>query len=161
MESSEYTLERVEVDFVEFLREEIATAIPTMEERGYPYRIEIGDGPVAAAIDPKEMSRVLQNLFSNAMKYNPPGTRIDIDLKEGEGELVLTFADNGVGMPAEVAANVFRSFYRAEASRNSETGGTGLGLTIVDRVIRAHGGSIDLASEEGGGSIFTLRLPRV
>ncbi len=161
MESSEYTLDRTELDFAEFLREEIAAAIPVLEERGYPYRITIADDPALASVDPKEMSRVLQNLFSNAIKYNPPGTEISIELKKGEGDLILTFADHGVGMPSEVVTHVFHSFYRAEGSRNSETGGTGLGLTIVDRVIRAHGGSITLASQEGRGSTFTLRIPRV
>lgn len=103
------------------------------------------------------------NLLDNAVKYSPPGTSIEVQLKlvngEGSRQLNLAIKDQGPGIPAAEADRVFDRFYRLDESRARETGGAGLGLAIAKWSIEAHGGQILLDSSPGNGSAFNIRLP--
>ncbi|MEA2932791.1 MAG: two-component system, OmpR family, sensor histidine kinase SenX3, partial [Actinomycetota bacterium] len=77
-----------------------------------------------------------------------------------DGELVFRVSDQGIGIPSRDLERIFERFYRVDRARSRETGGTGLGLSIVRHVATNHGGAVDVASREGEGSTFTLRLPR-
>ena len=100
------------------------------------------------------MRRVIQNLISNTLRHTPKGTHIDIALSEETGKIVITYHDNGGGIPADIEDSLFNPFVRADMSRHTE--GTGLGLAIVKEIITAHGGTIHLSRHEGCTFVITL-----
>jgi PAS domain S-box-containing protein len=107
--------------------------------------------------DEKLLRHILTNLISNAVKYSAPGTPVEFKVRRENGEAVFEVADNGRGIPPEDQARLFEAFHRA---RNvGQVPGTGLGLVIVKRGVEMHGGKIIVASEEGRGTRFTVRLP--
>jgi len=114
--------------------------------------------PVIADVD--ALVTALVNLLDNALKYTPPEKRIVVHVyRDGTDSVIVAVGDNGIGIPAREQRRIFRRFYRVDQRLTRETGGVGLGLSIVELIVRAHGGTIDVSSESGRGSTFTLRLP--
>jgi two-component system sensor histidine kinase BaeS len=110
--------------------------------------------------DPVRLRQAIGNLLSNAIRHTPAGGRVTVTTRtEGEAQ-VIDVADTGPGLSAAEQAMVFERFWRVEKSRSRQTGGSGLGLSIVRKLIEAHGGTASVRSEPGAGSTFTLRLPR-
>ncbi|WP_107422301.1 sensor histidine kinase [Streptomyces lushanensis] len=111
--------------------------------------------------DPVRLRQAVSNLVSNAVRHTPPGGTVTLrsHLTDSGDEVVLEVSDTGSGIPADDIPHVFDRFWRAEKSRNRSTGGSGLGLAIVLKLAEAHGGTAGVASTEGQGSVFTLRLP--
>jgi signal transduction histidine kinase len=107
---------------------------------------------------PTALKRCVRNLLENAVKY---GRRAAVDVQDGAAALRILVRDQGPGLPPEELERVFEPFYRAEASRNRETGGTGLGLTIARSVAEMHGGRLTLHNRPEGGLEARLVLPRV
>lgn len=110
--------------------------------------------------DRDRISQVIINLVSNAVKYTPDGGTIRITLSDSEDSAVFGISDNGTGIPEEELPFVFERFYRADKSRNRNTGGSGIGLAIVKSIITAHGGTVDVESRINEGSNFIFTLPR-
>ena len=112
--------------------------------------------------DPVRLGRVVANLLSNAVKYSPDGgeirVRVTRENRDGSAWAILTVQDHGIGIPSADLSKVFEGFHRA-GNVGGQIAGTGLGLTSARQVVELHGGTIDVASEEGVGSIFTVRLP--
>ncbi|MGW0704267.1 sensor histidine kinase [Streptomyces sp. NPDC002867] len=118
-----------------------------------------GAVPVLTA-DPVRLRQAVGNLVSNALRHTPAGGNVTLKAYEAEpGTVAVEVTDTGSGIPAEALPYVFDRFWRAEKSRNRRTGGSGLGLAIVRKLTEAHGGTVHVASTEGQGSTFTLRLP--
>jgi len=111
-------------------------------------------------VDSERMTQVIINLLTNAIKYTQPKGIINIEFSETDHEVVMDVVDNGSGIPKDELPYIFERFYRADKSRNRSTGGTGIGLTIVKSIVMAHGGSIEVHSEVGIGSTFTVILPK-
>jgi len=109
--------------------------------------------------DELRLHQMFLNLISNAIKYTPEGGRLEIGLKMVDGFAVIGINDSGIGIPEEHLAHIFDRFYRVDKARNRMDGGTGLGLAIVKWIVEAHGGSIQVSSEVGKGSSFSVRLP--
>jgi two-component system OmpR family sensor kinase len=111
--------------------------------------------------DEMRIHQVIANLLSNARAHTPAGTPISVTVKTTDSEVDVSVADEGPGLSAEDQKRIFERFYRADSSRvrNGEEG-SGLGLSIVDAVMRAHGGSVSVQSSPGDGATFTLRFPR-
>jgi two-component system OmpR family sensor kinase len=107
--------------------------------------------------DEAGLRQVLANLLRNAVVHTPAGTMIQVSVTRAEEEVVLVVADNGPGMPADVARNIFERFYRPDGSRSRT--GTGLGLAIVHSMVAAHHGLVTLQTEPGQGAQFTVILP--
>ena len=118
-----------------------------------PIRAEVrGDGG--------RLRQVLVNLVANALRFTPPGGHVDVTAAVApDGPVSVTVADTGPGISPEDLPHVFRRFYRADASRTRQTGGTGLGLAVADSLVRAHGGYLTVESVLGHGSTFTVTLP--
>lgn len=115
------------------------------------------DLPTVAA-DPSSMSEVLGNLIDNAIKYSNDGGTVEVKAYT-EGDFVRTdVIDSGIGMPNNVVGNLFHKFYRSHRSRET-VAGTGIGLYISKAVVESHGGSIEVKSEEGKGSTFSVLIP--
>jgi len=110
--------------------------------------------------DRDKISQVVVNLLSNALKYSPDGGTINITIEQEKDQVILKIRDTGIGIAAEDAPYIFERFYRADKSRNRETGGSGVGLTIVKAIIDAHGGRVTVDSRVGEGTEFTVMLPK-
>ena len=106
---------------------------------------------------PVALGRVFANLIDNAVKY---GGRARVALEAAPMQFVVTVEDNGAGIPDSEIERVFEPFYRIEASRNRETGGTGLGLAVVRSIVRGHGGEVTLTNRDAGGLRVTVTLPQ-
>jgi len=100
-------------------------------------------------------------LASNSLRYNPPGTTVSVSLTASDGRAAITFRDDGVGIPEELKADIFKPFVRVDSTRNPETGGSGLGLSIAQRIAQAHGGELTLLSDGSQGSAFLVVLPTI
>jgi len=115
--------------------------------------------PALCAANPDQIAQIAMNLLTNAIKYCPQGTEVIVATRVTAGKAVLTVADNGPGIAPEHLPHLFERFYRTDASRNRASGGAGLGLAICRRIAEAHGGSLEVTSKVGKGSIFTLTIP--
>jgi two-component system phosphate regulon sensor histidine kinase PhoR len=109
--------------------------------------------------DANRLRQVLQNLLDNAVQYTPCGGRIDVSLARTGGDVVITVADTGIGVPEAEQSRIFERFYRVDAARSREAGGTGLGLSISRHIVEAHGGRIWVESAVGQGSRFHFSIP--
>jgi two-component system phosphate regulon sensor histidine kinase PhoR len=109
----------------------------------------------------QRLEQVFTNLLENALKYTPSGGRVSVYVRVNAAQVSVDIEDTGIGIPAASLPRVFERFYRVDRSRSREMGGTGLGLAIVKHVMRAHGGTVEVKSEEGRGSTFTITMPRM
>ncbi len=109
--------------------------------------------------DREKLHQVMLNLLSNACKYSPPGTIITIDAKAGEGEIIFSVQDEGIGIPVDMREKVFEKFYRIDNSDRRMAGGTGLGLALVKDIISAHGGRVWIESNDPVGSRVMFTIP--
>jgi signal transduction histidine kinase len=112
-------------------------------------------------IDTHRISQVLLNLIDNAITHTPEGGTITISAVTFDKWLEIAVDDTGEGISAEDLPNVFERFYRVDKSRARATGGAGLGLAIAKSLVEAHGGKIEVRSQEGKGSRFSFTLPVV
>jgi len=110
--------------------------------------------------DPGSLQDVVQNLLDNAVRYTPEGGRVTVKAVPGNGGIVITVTDTGIGIPRAEQERIFERFYRVDAARSRDSGGTGLGLSIVKHLVEAHGGHVEVQSEVGIGSTFSVFLPR-
>lgn len=111
--------------------------------------------------DPSLLYSVWENLLSNAIKYNRENGTIDIELTELESQVEVSVRDTGIGLNAEEVERIFDRFYRADTSRDRSVEGTGLGLSIVKSIVNMHHGQVDLTSQKGNGTTFTVILPKM
>jgi signal transduction histidine kinase len=110
-------------------------------------------------VDGDAIEQAVLNLLTNAMKYSGESRRIDLGLRREDGNAVISVSDRGMGIRPSDRRRIFESFYRADSPAVEEVPGTGLGLTLVEHIVTAHGGSVELESNPGQGSTFILRLP--
>ncbi len=128
-------------------------------QAGVELCVEAAPGLPAVDVDSEQLLRALGNLVSNALRYTSAGQRVTLRAEPAPGGVALIVADTGRGIPAEHLPNIFERFYRADESRQRDTGGSGLGLAIVRSIVAAHGGQIAVASALGEGTTFTVTLP--
>ena len=115
--------------------------------------------PVVAEVDEVKITQVISNLVENAIKYNNVDGWVHVSLNADYKYFYIRVEDSGIGIPKEGQSRIFERFYRVDKARSRETGGTGLGLAIVKNIVLMHHGTINLYSEEGVGTTFTVRIP--
>lgn len=124
----------------------------------HPISVEV-DGEVTVTGDEMRLRQVISNLLSNARMHTPAGTPIDIRVRRMGSNVLIQVADAGPGLSAQHLERVFERFFRADPSRTRASGGSGLGLSIVAAIARAHGGDAHVESAEGGGATFSVLIP--
>ncbi len=150
-------LERESVDLSQLAVDAVADAHVAGPD--HEWSLELPDEPVVVTGDGPRLQQLLVNLLANARTHTPAGTSVTTSLADdGAGGAVLTVTDNGPGIPASLQPEIFERFARGDTSRSRRDGSTGLGLAIVSAVVKAHHGSIDVASGNGD-TVFTVRLP--
>lgn len=135
--------------------------VPTAEKRGLAFALESDLAPdevCRVRLSPTDAMLVLDNLLDNALAYTEKGS-VTLRLRREENLLVVEVVDTGIGIPLADQERVFERFYRVDTARSRELGGTGLGLSLVLHAVHRGDGTITLASTEGQGSTFTVRLP--
>jgi two-component system, OmpR family, sensor histidine kinase SenX3 len=110
--------------------------------------------------DETQLTSMFTNLVDNAVKYTPPGGRVEVVGGSEGSEIVVSIADTGIGIAEGKIPRIFERFYRVDKARSKATGGTGLGLSIVRHVAENHGGRVTVESTPNEGSTFTVSLPR-
>ena len=163
VEAGKLTLETGVVVLRENIARSVALVRPRAEAKGLELRIELDENlPQAVVGDDTRVIQVLNNLLSNAVKFTGKGSvtvRASASLVDGSGWLMISVLDSGIGMGQEQVARLFTPFAQGDASIARKYGGSGLGLTISKQLVEMMGGRIDLSSQAGLGSCFTVRLP--
>ncbi|WP_161878257.1 two-component system histidine kinase PnpS [Alkalibacterium sp. MB6] len=117
------------------------------------------EGSVEAEVDRDQFKQIALNLIGNAVSYTPEEGQVTVRIKKDKNEALILFEDNGIGIPADKQVRIFERFYRVDKARSRNSGGTGLGLSIVKWLVETSRGRIELESEEGKGSTFSVWLP--
>jgi two-component system, OmpR family, sensor histidine kinase MtrB len=156
IEAGELELNLEEVDLRKVAREVVELYAPTSP--AHQVMLEAPEQPVRVRADPLRLEQVVSNLVSNAIKYSPAGGLVEVVVGVEGGEAVLAVSDRGVGIPPEGIPDLFMPFRRREVTRELAPG-AGLGLSVVRRILMAHGGRIEVESVQGKGSTFRIRLP--
>lgn len=149
--------ERVRVDLKPVVDQVVAVCAPAAVAAGVAIEIRV---PAACAVrgDRTCLGVLVENLVTNAVKYNRQGGRVAISAESGGAEVLLSVSDTGIGIPEKCRALLFEEFFRVDGGR-ARSPGTGLGLSICRRIVAEMGGAIAVESEEGAGSTFRVRLP--
>jgi len=117
------------------------------------------DQPIVVAGDDTRLRQVVGNLMRNALVHTPPATPIEVAVTTEDSVARMSVTDHGPGLGPDQADRIFEPFYRADPSRSRDSGGAGLGLSIVNAVVAAHGGSVRVKETSGGGATFEVELP--
>lgn len=152
------TISRIHVrTFMQTITEEYTDKIKAAGLH-FQYKIRVSN-ELRIEADEAKLRRVLENLLNNAIYYNKPDGSILLTCDQRESQVLISVIDKGEGIAEEDLPKVFTKFYRAEKSRNRNSGGTGLGLTICQSIVQRHGGQIGVTSELGKGTAFSFFIP--
>jgi PAS domain S-box-containing protein len=133
---------------------------PLLDERRHRVALTLPEVPLCVEADPARLEQIIVNLLNNAAKYTPPGGTIHVTASGEDGELALRVRDTGVGIPKDMLPRIFDAFVQGDQTLAHTSGGLGLGLTLVHRLVELHRGRVEAHSEgPGRGSEFTIRLP--
>ena len=149
-------LKVTESDLVELCQSALKDARAASPKLTFEYQ---GPESLELSYDSDRIKQVLTNLLANAARFAPAGSTVTLDLQQQGGAALISVIDRGEGIPEALRTQVFERFYRADNSRNRETGGSGLGLAIAKSIVVAHGGKIWNEQTPGGGATFKFELP--
>jgi two-component system phosphate regulon sensor histidine kinase PhoR len=159
IESGEAPLQKVPVKVADVAARAAERLKSQADRAGLQIKLDIASGLPSVSADEARIEQVLVNLIHNAIKFTPPGGRVNISAKAEGDKLIVSVSDTGVGISEDDLPRVFERFYKADRARGG--GGTGLGLAIAKHVVEAHGGKIWVESVEGRGSTFSFTIPLV
>jgi signal transduction histidine kinase len=130
-----------------------------LEQSGFHLEVKVDRDLPQVVADRDAIEQAILNLLDNAIKYSGESREIELCLdREGDGAMIRV-VDHGIGIPQTEHKRIFERFYRVPSPENQRIAGAGLGLAIVDHIVKAHGGSLGVESRPGEGSVFTIRLP--
>ena len=153
-------MERQPASLSDLLSDTLESFTALATAKGVSLTGQAGAGVDPLAMDVQKIGRVLGNLIGNAIRHTPAGGLVRVQAMAAGRDVLVEVIDSGEGIPAASLGRVFDQFYRAEESRNRETGGAGLGLAIAKGIVAAHGGEIGVESAPGAGARFWFVLPR-
>jgi signal transduction histidine kinase len=146
-----------DVDLATLVSEVVSVYEDVAEDKQIELRTSI-DAGLTIPGDRDRLRQVLANLIDNAVKYTPSGGRVTVTAHADGSTARIEVADTGIGIAAHDLSRIWERLYRSDQSRAER--GLGLGLSLVRAIVRAHGGTVDVATEHGQGSTFTVSLPR-
>jgi signal transduction histidine kinase len=156
--SGQVRLELEQYDLAEQVRDDLELQRVLADAKSITLELR-GEGPLEVCADRAKMQQVIRNLLDNAIKFSHPGGRVIVLMAREPERACVSFRDEGVGIAREDLPCIFQPFRRGATRGTAGEKSTGLGLAIVRRIVQSHGGSIDVESEPGAGSTFTVRLP--
>jgi len=155
-ETGAMKLQMDNIDISELIKDTVELYAHVAEDKNVSLHASSPDDLFLSA-DANRMRQVMANLMDNAVKYTPSGGRIDLEAFQLDHQAVITVKDTGAGISSEDTPKIWNRLYRSDQSRSQR--GLGLGLSLVKAVVQAHNGRIEVSSEPGVGSLFTLYLP--
>lgn len=159
-DAGELTLQKERADLCVLVKECLDLYRHQAEAKEISLDLRLPAEPVECRIDTDRIRQVVTNVLDNAIKYTPEGKSILVELKRENGRVHLAISDTGIGIPAKDLPFVFDRFYRVDKSRSREKHSSGLGLSISKWIVEAHGGSIEIESQEGEGTRVNIWLVR-
>jgi signal transduction histidine kinase len=138
----------IELDLAAAVRAAIDLAAPSIDRAGLRLELQLPPS-IPARADPDRLAQVLANLFSNAVRYTPPGGVVTVRAERRPGDVLVSVANTGEGIPPDDVDRVFERFYRVEKSRDRARGGAGIGLAIVKQLVESVGGRVGAESRDG------------
>ena len=154
------TLQQEPLDLGTIVSNAAEVSRAAMEAHGHLLTVTVPDGPLPISGDAVRLAQVFENLLGNAAKYTPPGGRVTLTVEREGPQGIVRVRDSGIGIGPDVLPRIFDLFVQADTSLDRSEGGLGIGLTLVDRLTRMHGGSVEAFSDgPGSGSEFVVRLP--
>lgn len=159
LESGHMVLDKTLIHFQSFFADFFLLLEAEAESRNMELEIKIPADLAPCYADAKRLKQIVLNLVNNAFRYTPDGGKVILEARQEEKDFVFSVQDSGIGIAPEDVDHIFERFYRADRSRDRETGGSGLGLAITKGLVEAHGGEIRVESRLGEGSRFIVWLP--
>lgn len=161
LENGSVRLKIEPVDAVEFVGNIARSHMALLEDAGLTmtFANRTGVDSLDVELDRDTITQAVTNIISNAMRYTPAPGEVEVALDKADGEVLISVRDTGIGIAKEDIRNVFGRFWRAEESRNRVAGGLGVGLAVTKEIVDRHHGHIDVESEQGVGTTFTLHIP--
>jgi signal transduction histidine kinase len=154
------TLRFAPLDLEPIVQQAFSWARVAAANKGVTLSLQSAEHAVPVVGNADALLSVFGNLLSNAIRYTPSSGRVDVRLSYDDDSARVEVADTGPGMPEDVKARIFERFYRAPAARVMDSHGLGLGLSLVEQMVAAHRGNVEVESELGRGSLFRVTLPR-
>ncbi len=159
MDSKQLNMQFVHTDMKEVMNEICKKLAPLASKKGILFSLNMIEDEVILPIERDSLVEAIYNIADNSIKYTEEGGEVVIELSRDLGNVFVSVADSGIGIPKDSVQKIFDRFYRVDKARARDTGGTGLGLAIALDAVKLHGGYIEVNSEEGVGSKFTIVLP--
>jgi signal transduction histidine kinase len=130
-----------------------------LAQQGFRLRVDVDESLPALTADPDALEQALLNLIANAMKYSGDSREIALRLLRHDDAAAIEVVDGGIGIDAQHHERIFEKYYRVQSAETDRIPGAGLGLTLAQHAVAAHGGRLQVASVPGSGSTFTMRIP--
>jgi CheY-like chemotaxis protein len=160
--SGKVELRKQRAEIGELIRVAVETSMPLIELSKHRLTVTVPDDSMPVYVDPERISQVVSNLLNNAAKYTPPGGAIELHVSHNANEVIVSVADNGIGIAPQSIGSVFDLFRQVGQDFERSQGGLGIGLSLVRQLVELHGGSASAKSAgEGAGSTFTIRLAMI
>lgn len=159
VESGRFPIDITDAELCSVVSASVESARPGAAAAGVALVMEVPDEPVDVRGDSVRLGQAVDNLVSNALKFTPAGGSVTVSLRRDGDAAVVAVTDTGIGIPAVELSQLSQRFFRASTATRNAVPGVGLGLTITKAIVTAHGGRLDIASEEGVGTSISLRLP--
>jgi PAS domain S-box-containing protein len=154
-------LQKQHVDLSLIISSALEASRPAIESNAHELSVTLPDEPVYLDADITRLAQVVQNLLNNAAKYTPPGGKVALRVEASRGWVTIRVTDNGMGIPSEMLPRIFEMFMQVDRSLERTSGGLGIGLTLVQRLVELHSGRVEAISDGlGRGAEFVVRLPR-
>jgi signal transduction histidine kinase len=158
IQAGSFAIEPGKADLRQIVEHAIDVARPAAERHGVALQMRADAVPECEA-DAHRLGQVVDNLLTNAIKFSPDGGEVGVHLGRHNGSATIEVTDTGMGIPPEERDRLFERLYRAKGATKMQIPGTGLGLSIVKAIVDAHGGAVEVYSEEGVGTTFRVELP--
>ena len=156
LSSGKMKLETSPYNIVGLVKSLMLTFSPFADRKNISFNLNTFSDELIVFVDKDKFDKILTNILSNAFKFTPEFGKIDVSISENNGFAIISVADNGIGIPKDKARRIFDRFYQADSSSTKEQEGTGIGLSLAKELVELHKGRIELETEEGRGTTFSI-----
>lgn len=159
LEAGKMSIRATETNVIDFVKDVVLSFTPLAEKKRITFKLNYDKNTILVFFDKDKMSKIINNVISNAFKFTPNGGKINVSVVKNDKSVLIKISDTGIGIPKERIDKIFDRFYQVDDTQTREQEGTGIGLALTKELIELHKGSIEVESKEGGGTTFTISIP--